>query len=71
MPVFYQDPKIEKGAANIITANSEEELPDPATVPENTIACVPSKGVTLTSPNGTVYRLVVSDDGTLTTEVVQ
>ena len=43
MPVFYQDPKIERGVTNIITAESKDELPDPATVPEGTIALVPSE----------------------------
>lgn len=32
------------GNANFIFADSEEELPDPSTVPENTVAFVPSKG---------------------------
>lgn len=41
MPVFPQDPKID-GNANIITANSKDELPDPSTVPEDTIALVKS-----------------------------
>lgn len=67
MPVVGQS----GGAANIITANSKDELPDPSTVPEGTIALVPSaEGVTLTSPNGTVYRLTVSDDGTLAATAV-
>lgn len=32
------------GNANFIFANSVEELPDPSTVPENTVGLVPSKG---------------------------
>lgn len=61
----------ESGAANIIAVNSVDELPDPSDVPEGTIALVPSEeGVTLTSPNGTVYRLTVSDDGTLAATAV-
>ena len=32
------------GGANIIFANSVEELPDPSTVPENTVGLVPSEG---------------------------
>ena len=58
------------GDTNIIFADSVDELPDPSTVPEGSIAIVPSEGVTLTSPNGTVYCLTVSDDGTLAAEVV-
>ena len=50
---------------NIITADSVDDLPDPSTVPEGTIGLVPSEGVVLTSPNGTKYRLTVSDDGTI------
>lgn len=41
MPVFNQDPKINANA-NIITANSKEELPDPSTVKPNTVALIPS-----------------------------
>ena len=37
----WKDPK---GNANFIFADSEEELPDPSTVPEDTVALVPSKG---------------------------
>ncbi|MBQ1232116.1 MAG: hypothetical protein IIX86_01150 [Clostridia bacterium] len=57
--------------ANFIFADSVEELPDPSTVPEDTVALVPSKGVTLTSPNGTIYRLTVSDDGVISATAVQ
>jgi hypothetical protein len=32
------------GGANIIVADSVDELPDPTTVPEDTIALVPSDG---------------------------
>lgn len=32
------------GNANFIFANSKEELPDPSTVPENTVGLVPSEG---------------------------
>ena len=32
------------GSANIIVADSVDELPDPTTVPEDTIALVPSDG---------------------------
>lgn len=60
------------GGANIITADSVDELPDPSTVPEGSIGLVPSSDeLTLTSPNGTVYSLIVSDDGTLSTEIVE
>jgi hypothetical protein len=59
------------GNANFIFADSVEELPDPSTVPEDTVALVPSKGVILTSPNGTKYRLVVSDDGVISATAVQ
>lgn len=59
------------GNANFIFADSEEKLPDPSTVPENSVGLVPSKGVTLTSPNGTVYRLAVSDDGVISATAVQ
>lgn len=56
---------------NIYTANSVEELPDPSTVPEGSIGFVKSsEAITLTSPNGTVYRITVSDDGTLAAEAV-
>ena len=37
----WKDPK---GNANFIFANSKEELPDPSTVPENTVGLVPSEG---------------------------
>lgn len=57
--------------ANIVTADSVTELPDPSTVAEGTIGLVPSEGLTLTSPNGTVYRLTVSDDGVISAEAVQ
>ena len=32
------------GGANFLFANSKEELPDPSTVPENTVGLVPSEG---------------------------
>ena len=59
------------GNANFLFADSVEELPDPSTVPEDTVALVPSKGAILTSPNGTIYRLVVSDDGVISATAVQ
>ena len=40
----YTDKKSGGGGANIITANSKAELPDPSTVAEGTIALVPSEG---------------------------
>ena len=40
----YTDKKSGGGGANIITANSKAELPDPSTVAEGTIAMVPSEG---------------------------
>ena len=38
----WKEPTV--GNANFIFANSKEELPDPSTVPENTVGLVPSEG---------------------------
>lgn len=35
-----------------------------------TIDSAPRRSITLVSPNGSVYTVVVEDDGTLTTELV-
>ena len=43
MPVFYQDPKIERGAANILTFDSVDEM-NATTAPDGTIALVPCEG---------------------------
>ena len=73
MPVFNQDPKINANA-NIITANSKEELPDPSTVKPNTVALIPSVAQSVyvydsldaaaaaNLPEGSLVAVPVNDD---------
>lgn len=48
------------GNANFLFANSVEELPDPSTVPEDTVALVPSKGG---SGGGGLPEVTAADKG--------
>ena len=43
-PQWIDPSELDIGGANIITANSKAELPDPSTVEEGTVALVPSEG---------------------------
>ena len=59
------------GGANIITANSKAELPDPSTVPEGTIALVPSAGgdVSVVEEGNTLTVTLTRDGKVVSTAV--
>ncbi len=59
---------LSKDRSDVVSEIKEEVLSDKKILEEKEE--LPAEGVVLTSPNGTKYRLVVADDGTLSTTAV-